>query len=90
MILPQVHRLSSKPLDLLVGPLGLVEKDVVVDRACIALDSGVSTKVEVVLQGLSDSSFDPSSSKAMAFLSPPVFCDMMCFSTFSSVIISTR
>jgi hypothetical protein len=63
--------LVDEGLDLLVGPLQL--ENVVVDRACSPLDGGVGAKVEVVLVGLSNSSFDQGTQQSNGVLSPPCF-----------------
>ena len=55
-----VRVLVDERLDLLVGPCGLVEQDVVVNGACSTLDGSVCAKVEVVLVRLSDSRLDQS------------------------------
>ena len=60
--------LVDERLDLLVGPLRLVEKHVVVDGTSSALDGSVCAKVEVVLVRLSDASLNQSTRQGVSVL----------------------
>lgn len=63
-----VRVLVDERLDLVVGPCGLVEQDVVVNGACSTLDGSVCTKVEVVLVRLSNARLDESAGQSVGVL----------------------
>lgn len=60
--------LVNQSLDLLVGPQGLVQENVVVDRTSGTLDGSVGAQVEVVLIRLGDAGLDKSARQSVVVL----------------------
>jgi hypothetical protein len=60
-----IRELINHLLQIIDRNLGLIVENMVVNRACSALDCGVGAQVEVILEGVSNIRFDESAGKSV-------------------------
>jgi hypothetical protein len=60
-----IRELINHLLQIIDRNLGFIMENMVVDRACSALNGGVGAEVEVILEGVSDIRFDESARKSV-------------------------